>query len=197
MVDVQSTMFDVQSTMFDESEIIYKIAWKKDDEKIIKDACDLWKEMGALKDPEAGKARAKSLCVVAYHGETLVAVSTVFASMLQQVYSRVFFFRCVVRPKYRRRNIATKMAMRCDTITEEWSQQNPAAKAMAFVIRVETNALTMKCYEPIWNKKLNFMGYSNEGLPLYIRWYPHSYFGDDQDNDYTFYPSRPGALGRM
>ena len=50
--------------MASESRITYKIAWDKKDEKIIKDACSMWTEMGAIKEPSQGIQRANLLCVV-------------------------------------------------------------------------------------------------------------------------------------
>jgi hypothetical protein len=58
------------------SEITYKVAWMKDNEKIVEDAIALWTEMGALQQQVNGKQRAKMLCVVAYDGEKLIGVST-------------------------------------------------------------------------------------------------------------------------
>lgn len=177
------------------NEITYKIAWQKKDEKIAKDACAIWKEMGALKDLSQGIERAKMLCVVAYDGDKLVAVSTTAVDVQQQVYVKACHFRCVVRPEYRRRHIATELAMRCLVVTEEWSKENPSYKVLAFVIRVETQDLMMKCYKPVWNNKINFIGYSEQGMPLYLRWYRHAYLGEEPDPDFVFYPSRPGAMG--
>lgn len=179
------------------SEITYKIAWQKNNEKISKDACALWMESGAMKQPEAGIARAKLLCVVAYDGDKLVAVSTITVGVQQQVYAKVCHFMCIVRPEYRRRHIATELAMRCLVVTEGWSKANPTYKILAFVIQVQTQDLVMKCYKPVWNNKINFIGYSQEGAPLYLRWFRHAYFGEEPDGDFTFYPSRPGAIGKI
>ena len=113
------------------------------------------------------------------------------------MFAKVGYFRCVVRPEYRRRHIATELANRCLVVIEEWSKEHPDLKVMAFVVRVETPTLLMKTYKPVWNNKLVFIGYSSEGLPLYLRWFKHAYFGEKQDPDFTFYPTRPGALGRI
>lgn len=179
------------------SQITYRTAWQKKDEQIIRDACLLWTEMGATKEPVQGMQRAQLLCVVAYDGNKLVAVSTIDVGMQQQLHAKVCRFRCLVRPKYRRRHVATELANRCLVVTEEWSNENPSFKVLAFLIRVESPNLLMKTYEPVWNNKLNFIGYSKEGLPLYLRWFGHAYFGEKQDSDFAFYPSRPGALGRI
>lgn len=180
------------------SQITYKIAWQQKDEKIMKDACGIWKEMGAIKELMEGLPRCKFLNVVAYDGDKMVAVSTTTVAMQEQVFAKVFYFRCVVRPEYRRRHIATELAKRSLVVSEEWSKQNPSSKVLAFVIRVETQDLVMKCYQPVWSNKLNFIGYSPEGLPMYLRWFKHATFGNpNEDPDFTFYPNRPGALGQI
>jgi GNAT superfamily N-acetyltransferase len=183
--------------MTSESEISYKIAWQKKDKKISKDACRLWTEMGAIREPSQGIERSQLLCVVAYDGDKMVAVSTIQVGPQPQVYSKACFFRCVVHPDYRRRRIATELAKRCLVVTEEWSLENPSYQVLAFVIRVETPLLVLKSYKPVWNNKLNFIGYTQEGLPLYLYWFKHAQFGEKQDSDFTFYPSRPGRLGRI
>jgi hypothetical protein len=178
-------------------QITYKVAWQKKDEKIMKDAIGFWAGIGAVKDPSQGMKRAQFLCVVAYDGESMIAVSTIEVGMLPQVYAKVGYFRCLVHPQYRRRHIATELANRCLVVTEEWSLENPSFGVLAFAIRVETPALVMKSYKPVWNNKLHFIGYTQEGLPLYLKWFKHAYFGEKQDADFTFYPTRPGRLGQV
>ncbi len=177
--------------------ITYKVAWQKKDEKIMDEACALWVELGALKEASQGKQRAELLSVVAYDGDKLVAVSVMQVGMLPQVHAKVCLFRCIVHPEYRRRGIATELASRSLVVSEEWSKENPKHQAMAFAIRVETQTLLEKTYQPVWNNKLTFIGYTQDGLPLYLRWFGHAYFGEEQDPDFTFYPNRPGKLGRV
>lgn len=177
--------------------ITYKVAWQKKDEKIMDEACALWVELGALKEASQGKQRAELLSVVAYDGDKLVAVSVIQVGMLPQVHAKVCLFRCIVHPEYRRRGIATELATRSLVVSEEWSKENPKHQAMAFAIRVETQNLLAKTYQPVWNNKLTFIGYTQDGLPLYLRWFGHAYFGEEQDPDFTFYPNRPGKLGRV
>ena len=54
----------------------YKTVWKIDNPKVCQDALELWKSLDIL---PAGQEedRLKSLCVVAYHGSELAAVSTI------------------------------------------------------------------------------------------------------------------------
>eukprot|EP00531_Pseudo-nitzschia_arenysensis_P013412 CAMPEP_0116118778 /NCGR_PEP_ID=MMETSP0329-20121206/2289_1 /TAXON_ID=697910 /ORGANISM="Pseudo-nitzschia arenysensis, Strain B593" /LENGTH=183 /DNA_ID=CAMNT_0003612435 /DNA_START=56 /DNA_END=607 /DNA_ORIENTATION=+ len=179
------------------SRITYKNVWQKQDEKIMQEACVFWTELGVLKEASQGVERSKALSVVAYDGDKLIAVSTIGVAMLEQVHAKMCYFRCMVHPEYRKQHIATELANRCLVVSEKWSKDNPKHKAMGFVIRVETTNLMLKTYKPIWNDKLNFIGYTREGLPLYLRWFKHSYFGEEEDPDFTFYPTRPGKLGRM
>eukprot|EP00536_Pseudo-nitzschia_multiseries_P008946 jgi/Psemu1/297096/fgenesh1_pm.238_\ len=178
--------------------IKYKLAWAQSNEKITKDACELWKELGMMSEVAQGLQRAKHLCIVAYDGDLLVAVSTVTLAMQEQVYAKAAYFRCLVRPKYRRRHIATELATRALVSMEQWSAQFPEHKVLAFAIRVETQDLVLKCYQPVWNNKVNFIGYSQDGFPVYLRWFRHASFGDpNQDPDFTFYPNRPGVIGKL
>jgi len=172
------------------SEITYKVAWQKNDEKITEDAISLWDEMGALQARVSGKERAKMLCVVAYDDKKLIGVSTIGVYMQPQVMVKAAHFRCLIRPAYRKRNIATELALRCLHTTEEWSKKNPSLKIMCYTIRVETTLLFPKCRKPIWHGLVNFIGYSDQGLPVYLYWYKHACIGEEEDPDYTFYPIR-------
>uniref|UniRef100_A0A7S4APG6 N-acetyltransferase domain-containing protein n=1 Tax=Pseudo-nitzschia australis TaxID=44445 RepID=A0A7S4APG6_9STRA len=177
-------------------EITYKIAWQKKDEKIQKDACAVWESLQTVKTPEQATKRAQYLCVVAYHGDQLVGMSTAVVGMQKQVYANAIHFRCLVNPDYRKQGIATEMATRALVATEEWSKKNPSKKVLAFVMCIESQTLALKCYEPVWNNKINFIGYSEQGLPLYLRWFKHATFGNiDEDPNFVFYPSRPGIIG--
>lgn len=179
------------------SGITYETAWQKKDEKIMKDACAIWVEMGVIKDPAQGMQRAQVLCVVAYDGDKMVGISTIEVKVHEQVHAKACHFMCVVRPDYRRRHIATELAERCNVVTEEWSKENPSFQVLAFSIRVQSPNLVMKALKPVWNNKLIFIGYSQEGLPYYLRWFKHARFGEKEDPDFAFYPTRPGALGRI
>lgn len=179
------------------SSITYKIAWKKNDQKMIDDAINFWKESGMLQKNMTGETRAKMLCVVAYDGDNLIGVSTTAISMQPQVMVKACWFRCLVHPDYRQQKIATELASRSLVATEEWSKENPEKKVLCFTIRVETPALFPKCRQPVWHKKLNLIGYTEQGLPLYLYWYKHALVGEESDPDYTFYPSRPNGVGMM
>ena len=147
-------------------------------------------QQGALRNNNMGKQRSKMLCVVAYDGDKIIAVSTVSVYVQPNVYVKAANFRCLVRPEYRKRKIATELALRCAMTTEEWSKENPDFKVMCFAIRVETQILLQKCRQPVWADKMVFVGYSEQGMPLYVYWYKHACIGEEQDPDYTFYPIR-------
>ena len=162
----------------------------KNDPTIRQDALQLWKDAGLLQNGEVGMERAKLLCVVAYDGAKLVAVSTVAVYRQTQVGVNGGHFRALVHPQYRRRNIGTELALRCLYATEEWSRANPTAKVMCFVIPVETQVLFPKCTKPTWHGLMNFIGYSEQNVPLYLYWFKHGTVGDAEqaDEDYSFYP---------
>lgn len=179
---------------FRTAEITYKVAWTKNDPKITEDAIKFWTESGALQATGGGMERSKMLCVVAYDGEKLIGVSTIAVHMQPQVMVKAAHFRALIHPSYRKRNIATELALRCLHTTEEWSKKNPSYKIMCFVVRVETKLLFPKCSKPTWHGLVNFIGYSDQGLPVYLYWYKHAFIGEEQDPDYTFYPVGPQGL---
>mmetsp|Transcript_14664 Transcript_14664/g.16497 ORF Transcript_14664/g.16497 Transcript_14664/m.16497 type:complete len:332 (-) Transcript_14664:311-1306(-) len=177
------------------AEITYKVAWMKNDPTIMKDAMQLWKDAGLLQSAEIEMERAKMLCVVAYDGAKLVAVSTVSVYLQTQVQAKGGHFRALVHPQYRRRNIGTELALRCLYATEEWSVANPKEKVVCFVIPIETHVLFPKCTKPTWHGLVNFIGYSEQNVPLYLHWFKHGTIGDEEqpDQDYSFYPVGGGG----
>lgn len=107
-------------------------------------------------------------------------------------------FRALVHPAYQKRNICTELTHRCLHTTEEWSKANPSYKVMCFVVRVEAKLLLSanKCSKPVRDGIFNFIGYSDQGLPVYLYWYKHAYIGEEQDDDFQFYPIGPPGGGK-
>ncbi|KAL9187178.1 hypothetical protein ACHAXT_010898 [Thalassiosira profunda] len=163
------------------AEIDYRVVWQKDDEVAKSDARQLWRELNLL--PQGTEDdRANSLCVVAYapHDdgtEELIAVSTIGLQRFPQVRARLAFFRCLVKPDYRQKNLATELAIRCKIAMEEWSILNLDEKVMGFATIVESPHLMKKALLPVWPKTgLAVAGYTPRGQQIRLVWFAHAKF---------------------
>ncbi|KAL3792455.1 hypothetical protein HJC23_001573 [Cyclotella cryptica] len=125
----------------DLSNLSYKTAWRTDDDVVRRDALELWQSMNVL-PPGTEEDRLNSLCVVAYNGDELAAVSTVYIQYYASVRANVAWFRCLVNHGYRQHGVATELAFRCKVVIEEWSKANPFEKVMGFGTIVESPLLT-------------------------------------------------------
>lgn len=119
----------------------YKIVWRTNDDTVRTDALALWRSMRIL-PPGTEEDRLNSLCVVAYDGDALAAVSTIGIDTYVNVRAKIAWFRCLVKDEYRQRGVATELAARCKVFMEEWSKANPAEKVMGFGTFVESPHLS-------------------------------------------------------
>ena len=160
----------------------YKTVWKIDNPKVCKDALELWKSLGIL---PAGQEedRLKSLCVVAYHGNELAAVSTIGIEYFNNVQAKAAWFRCCVKEEYRRSGIATELAVRCKSVMENWSKEHPREKVLGFGTVVESPNLTSMTKRPIWPRTgMILVGHDKRGLQIRYVWFDHARltsFGDE------------------
>ena len=158
--------------------IEYRNVWRKDDAKVRADALDLWRSLNIL-PPGQEDDRLNSLCVVAYVGEELAAVSTIGINMFPAVKAKVAWFRCLVKPEYRQRSIAKELGHRCKDAMEEWSAGRPAEKVLAYGTIVESPHLTHISRMPVWPKSgLTLVGHTGKGQQIRIAWFKHAYFGE-------------------
>jgi hypothetical protein len=125
----------------DLSNLSYKIVWRTDNDTVRRDALALWRSMNIL-PPGTEEDRVSSLCIVAYDGDALAAVSTIGIDYYVNVRANIAWFRCLVKDEYRQHGVATELAARCRVFMEEWSQTNPAEKVMGFGTFVESPHLS-------------------------------------------------------
>jgi hypothetical protein len=77
-------------------EYIYKDVWLKNDAKAEQDAIAAWTAANVLPHGLDPMTRAKELAVVAYDGDTLVAISTCAIEYLKEVRQQMAMFRIFI-----------------------------------------------------------------------------------------------------
>lgn len=163
----------------------YKIVWMKNDPQVRQDALKLWKSLNAL-PPGTESDRLNSLCVVAYDGDELVAVSTIGIKYIPSVRAKIGWFRCLVRPEVRKKGVATELCVRCKNVMEEWSKNNLLEKVLGYGVVVESRNLATLSRKPIWPRtELALMGHTSNGQQMRLVWFDHAYFENNKPVKHT------------
>eukprot|EP00536_Pseudo-nitzschia_multiseries_P010264 jgi/Psemu1/307159/fgenesh1_kg.307_\ len=155
-------------------EIRYENVWKKMDGRARIGAKKMWDDLFGDEMPCAVKnERLDFLCVVAYSGDEVVAISTVIPRMSNIIFCNVGWFRCLVREEYRRKGIFTQMLLRAKKALEEWSSENPLEGVLALgaMLEIPFEGKNMSNKNPVWSESgLTLVGYSSQGIQIRIAW---------------------------
>mmetsp|Transcript_19670 Transcript_19670/g.45752 ORF Transcript_19670/g.45752 Transcript_19670/m.45752 type:complete len:213 (-) Transcript_19670:614-1252(-) len=155
-------------------EIRYENVWKKMDGRARIGAKKLWDDLFGDQMPCAVKnGRLDFLCVVAYCGDELVAVSTVIPEMSSVIFCNVGWFRCVVKEEFRRKGIFTQILLRAKKALEEWSLESPleSVTALGAMLEFSFDGENMNNKNPVWTETgLTLVGYSSQGVQIRIAW---------------------------
>jgi hypothetical protein len=156
----------------DVANIRYANVWNKDDENVQKGVMDLWdNQFGDGMTTEMKKKRLGSVCVVAYDGEQVIAVSTLVINPNKGLWCKIGYFRCMVRSNYRLKGVATQLAVECKQVLAEYSKIHPSENIKAFGTMVDGKHLGEKGRKPFWPKTgMTIIGYNELGMQFRIAW---------------------------
>ena len=177
-------------------QLSYKTVWKTDNPKIRADALNLWKNSlgnGLQIPPGQEQDRLNSLCVVAYDGSEMAAVSTVGINYFNNVQAKIAWFRCCVGANYREQGIATELAAKCKVAMEKWSKNHPAERVMGYGTIVESPHLNTISKRPIWPKTgMILVGHTQAGQQIRLVWFEHAFLGRFTDQLGVLSEAEPG-----
>jgi hypothetical protein len=149
--------------------------WKRNDNKIGKDAIEFWRNLGVLPRGVSPEQRVSELCAAAYAGDELIGVSTVSLGQLAPVRCRVGFFRCSVKPAHIHRRIAWRLAKYSRDLLEQWSKSNPDEKVLGMAAILENPNFDLLGTRPIWRRAdLTLIGYNQLGQQIRLAWFDHA-----------------------
>ncbi|VEU36866.1 unnamed protein product [Pseudo-nitzschia multistriata] len=161
-------------TVGNTGEIRYENVWQKMDGKARIGAKKLWDDtFGDAMPCKVKNERLGALCVVAFSGDEVVAVSTVVIEMNSSLYCKVGWLRCLVKEEFRRRGIFTEIMSRCKIALEEWAIENPLAGllAMGVMLELKFDGKNLNNKDPVWPKTgLTLVGYTQRGVQIRIAW---------------------------
>lgn len=153
-------------------DIIFRSAWRLDDQQIVRDARQLWQLENI--PPRLTKDRERELCAAAYCGEALAAVSTARHLYSPEMRHAFFGYRCLVSPDFRRQDIAWKITAYSIKLLQEWAAQNSEEKVLGLLIHVETDKFDAGLRRPIREKfglNMHFVGYTEDGQQMRVIWF--------------------------
>lgn len=145
-------------------------AWRRNDAKLEADAIKMWRTLGVLPPSVDLEQRAKELCVQAYIGDRLVAITTADIQTHEPVRQRFAFGRIFIHPDFERGGIAVPQTIAMREELREWSKANPQEKVAGFAI-----AISAKGYgkTPVTPAGLVHGGYNKDGQQVRLYWWDH------------------------
>jgi len=149
-----------------------RVAWRRNDLEIERDAIGFWQRLGNLPTDTAPEERAKEVVLAAYHEGRLVGVTTAEVGIVPQVRARLAMLRGSVDPAYRRTGIGLAMYPRALDALEEWAAANPdeAVKGVGGIIEAPELADLQRV--PYWPQVRNgLIGFTPDGRQIRVRWF--------------------------
>jgi hypothetical protein len=155
----------------------YRVAWRRDDSQLERDAIAFWRRLGLLPPWIAPEERAKQLCCVAYIAGEVAAVATATIETLPFLRTRAAIYRCATAPEHRDRWLLAQMSMQAFDALHQWAQARPEAGVKGVATILDTPFYAQMKRRPVWRYRregveLVFVGYTEEGLQLRMAWFP-------------------------
>ena len=154
--------------MSDEFE--FRDVWRKNDGKAEADIVALWQRLNILPAGVNPLARAKELCVAAYDGDRLAAVTTATIDTLQVVRNRMVFLRALVAPEYRAKKVVVPLTLETHEVLSRYALAHPDQRLGGTVAIVTSNP---GIYKPIGSAHMVLIGYTARNEPVTVRWFDY------------------------
>jgi GNAT superfamily N-acetyltransferase len=149
-----------------------RIAWRRNDPQIERDAIDFWTRLGNLPSDVTPGERAGEILLAAYHAGRIVGITTAEVGILPQVRSRLAMLRGSVDPDYRRTGIGLAMYPRSLDALENWAAANPAEGVKGVGAIVEAAELVHVQRVPYWpTVRSGLIGFTPDGRQIRVRWF--------------------------
>lgn len=157
------------------SEITYRMAWRKNDPELERDAIGFWEErQKLLPQGVAPESRAKELCAVAYRDGETVGVATATLEFVPQLRCRMAVYRCAVSLGMRHKPLSWTITEYSQDMMEEWSRENPDQKVMGLLAIMQAKEFIVKYPEIVTPARMAFIGFTPAGFPIRVFWFKHA-----------------------
>lgn len=155
--------------------VVWRPVWRTPDAKVRADAIALWTRMGALPEGVAPEARADQICVAAYVGDTLAAVSTAEIEHLEFLQANFAMWRVLVAPEFREHAISREISAHGRKALEDWSLAHPDEALRGIGTVVENARIQSRPRRAVFRSSgLGMVGYSQQGTQVRLGWFGHA-----------------------
>lgn len=152
-----------------------RVAWRRHDPAMERDAERFWMTHKVLPRDADVPARLGELCIVAYDGERLVAVSTAGLREVAFLGSRLSIFRCAIAPESRGKRLSYAIMARARQVIEEWSAAHREERVMGMATIAQTKEAFLGDGPGIFKGSgLAFVGWTANGERMRVAWFEHS-----------------------
>jgi hypothetical protein len=153
----------------------FRAAWRRADPAIERDAAAFWATYDLLPPDSTADERFRELCIVAYDGAKVAAVSTAAIREVAFLGVRLAMFRCAVSPESRRKRLSYAMMTRAREVIEEWSAAHKEEEVMGMATVAQTNEAFLGRGPAIFEgSRLVFVGWTEKGERMRVAWFGHA-----------------------
>jgi GNAT superfamily N-acetyltransferase len=115
--------------------------------------------------------RVKQLAMLAYDGDRLVGISTLNIRHFEQVRQTIAFFREVVHPDYRRKQVGRFLGRKTYKLIEEYALAHPEEKIGGMGAIYQAPGIGQRAVTR--EARLALIGYTKRNEQVRIAWFPH------------------------
>ncbi len=158
------------------SDIAFRTAWRRQDPGLIHDGREFWRDQDVM-SPEDIEQRSKELCALAYADGQVAAASTADPTFFQRLRTRLFYYRTMVAPEFRRQHIASRLGLYSYRELGKWSLEHPEEKMMGLLLVFQSRDYTGTRNLPnvsYLGMQVNIVGYTPEGDHIRVLWFDHA-----------------------
>ena len=154
----------------DPADIVYRPVWRRDDERVMRDAMEMWQAEGILPEGVDPAARARELVIAIYDGETLAGCLTAEVHPLRELGEKFAFARSFIRPAWRGARLTDRLMIDGHAELGRWAAAHPDEKLAGSAAIYQNHNLGARPVEP---SGLTLFGYTGKGLQKRVLWFDH------------------------
>lgn len=154
-----------------------RIAWRKKDPAIERDAELFWNKEKLLAPTTSVAERLSDLCMAGYHDGKLVGLTTVRIRYVEFLTARLAMFRMAVARDYRKTFASGYLMHATHAFLIDWSQANVDAEqvmGMGTITQSEGRDKFSNTWPVYPSLNLVFIGWTANGEQMRVSWFPHA-----------------------
>jgi hypothetical protein len=151
-------------------------AWRLKDPVVERDADLFWRKEGILPPTADLGERLQELCLAAYEGDKLIALTTARIRYIDFLCVKLAMLRVAVAKEYRKDRIGAILFAEARVLLEQWSAANPAEDvlgvgtvAQVFGFAPDTRLQAFKTAS-----RVGFVGWTANGEQMRVGWFEHA-----------------------